>query len=405
MIYLDHNATTPVRPEVAAAMGRVLVECPGNPSSVHAAGRQARQAVELARGQVSSLLDVLPEEIVFVSSGTEGDNQAVRGLAGVAAARGRPQIVSAESEHPAVRASVAWLQAAGHEVGWVPLAEDGQLRPGALAALVGDRTGLITLGLANHEIGNTHPLAEVVELAHARGALVHTDAVQAVGKMPVSLRRLGVDAATLSAHKLGGPKGVAAVFVRRGLDLPPLLAGGHQERERHPGTENVPAIVGFGVAAEACARALPAETARLGALRDALERGLGGIAGVRFHGTRAPEARSPATVSVAFAGAPAQLVVIALDLEGICVSTGAACTSGSPQPSPVLRALGLSEAEAREGVRISLGWTSSAADIEGLLRVLPEVVARVRAAARVHPAVAEPAAVAKRAALARGGDA
>jgi cysteine desulfurase len=190
-----------------------------------------------------------------------------------------------------------------------------------------------------------------------------------------------------------------------------LLAGGHQERERHPGTENVPAIVGFGVAAAVCARALPAETARLGALRDALERGLGGIAGVRFHGTRAPEARSPATVSVAFAGAPAQLVVIALDLEGICVSTGAACTSGSPQPSPVLRALGLSEAEAREGVRISLGWTSTEADIEGLLRVVPEVVARVRAAARVsspvdlHAALDRHAALARHAGLARRGDA
>ena len=366
---------------MVAAVGRALVECDGNPSSVHAAGRRARHAVEAARAQVARLVDVSPEEIVFVSSGTEGDNQAVRGLATAAAARGRGHLVSAESEHPAVRASVGWLGAAGHAVTWLPLAEDGQLRLGDLGSMLRDDTGLVTLSLANHEIGNLHPIAEVAALAHARGALVHTDAVQAVGRLPVSFRRLGVDAATFSAHKLGGPKGVAAVFIRRGLDLPPLLAGGHQERERHPGTENVPAIVGFGLAAELAARTLPDEASRVAALRAHLERGLARIPGAHLHGARDPAARTPGTTSVGFAGAPGQLVVIGLDLEGICVSTGAACTSGSPQPSPVLRALGLPEARAREGVRISLGWTTTPDDIEALLAALPEVLARVRAAA------------------------
>jgi cysteine desulfurase len=381
VIYLDHNATTPVRPEVARAMFHALTEVSGNPSSVHAAGRQARAAVERARAQVARLVDVSPEEIVFVSSGTEGDNQAVRGLAAAASKRGRTHVISSRLEHPAVALSVQWLADAGHPVSWLKVSASGEWQPGDVEHELRADTALVTLALANHEIGNVYPLRQVVELAGRRGAWVHTDAVQAIGKFPVSLRALGVDAATFSAHKLGGPKGIAAVFIRRGLDLPPLLAGGHQERERHPGTENVAGIVGFGAAAAALTEEhLRTEMARLTELRLDLERRLMSIGGARVHGHPQARARAPGTTSVGFPGAPAHLVVIALDLEGICVSTGAACTSGAIQPSPVLRAMGLDDAGAAEAIRISLGWTTVARDIDGLMSILPEIVARVRAA-------------------------
>jgi cysteine desulfurase len=385
VIYLDHNATTPVRPEAALAMFRALTEVNGNPSSVHAAGRQARAAIEGARARVARLADVLPEEIVFVSSGTEGDNQVVRGLAAAGAKNGRKHVISSRLEHPAVQQSVEWLAAAGHPVSWLPVSANGDWQPGDVERELRADTALVTLALANHEVGNVYPLRQVVDLAGRRGAWVHTDAVQAIGKFPVSLRELGVDAATFSAHKLGGPKGVGAVFIRRGLDLPPLLAGGHQERERHPGTENVAGIVGFGAAAEVItAEHLRAEAARLADLRLQLEHRLRSIAGARLHGNPESPGRAPGTTSVGFAGAPAHLVVIALDLEGICVSTGAACTSGTSQPSAVLRAMGQGEVAAAEAIRISLGWTTVARDIDALMDILPEIVGRVRAAT-AHP--------------------
>jgi cysteine desulfurase len=257
-----------------------------------------------------------------------------------------------------------------------------------LESAVGDDTALVTLALVNHELGNVYPVARYATIARARGALMHTDAVQAAGKLAVDLAALGVDAATISAHKIGGPPGMGAVFVRRGLDLPPLLVGGHQERERRPGTENVPGIVGFGVACELARAGLSAERARLERLRRDLMDGLVSISGARVWGCgdepsggqREGQGRVPGTVMVSFAGAPGQLVAIGLDLEGICVSTGAACTSGSVQPSAVLRALGLGPDEAGQGLRISLGWTTTAADIRRLGEILPAIVERVRAA-------------------------
>ena len=378
MVYLDHNATSPLRPGVGQALARAHAELTGNPSSVHTAGRLARDAVERARAQVAEFVGASREELVFTSGGTEGDNLAIRGLARTAATRGRRHVITSALEHPAVSGAVAALGEAGFTVTRLPVSEDGTLSLGALQAALRDDTGLVTLALANHQLGNVYPAAALAEAAHARGALFHTDAVQAAGKTAVDLPALGVDAATISAHKLGGPKAVGAVFVRRGLDLPPLLAGGHQEHERRPGTENVAGIVGFGVACQRAALSGAEEAARLLGLRRRLERALLEIPGARIFG--AAEARLPGTTLVAFSGAPGQLVAIGLDLEGICVSTGAACTSGSLEPSPVLLALGVGADVAAEGVRISLGWSTTPSDLDALLAVLPGVVARVRAA-------------------------
>jgi len=386
VVYLDHNATSPLRPGVGDALARAHAELTGNPSSVHAAGRLARDAVERARAQVAAFVGALREEIVFTSGGTEGDNLAIRGLALAAAAHGRRHVITSSLEHPAVTGAVAALAAAGFSVTRLPVAPDGMLSVAALEGALRDDTGLVTLALANHELGNVYPVAALAAAAHARGALFHTDAVQAAGKLPLGLGALGVDAATVSAHKIGGPKGVGAVFVRRGLDLPPLLAGGHQEHERRPGTENVAGIVGFGVACLAAADAREAEAAHVRGLRERLEGALlsGAIPGAKIFGAAA-DARLPGTTLVGFSGAPGQLVAIGLDLEGICVSTGAACTSGSLEPSPVLLALGVGPDAAAEGVRISLGWDSTDADVDALLAMLPGIVARVRAAGAEEP--------------------
>lgn len=375
-----------MRPGVTVALTRALDELVGNPSSVHAAGRRARAALETARASVARLLGAAREEIVFTSGGTEGDNLAIRGLASAAAARGRRHVVTSPLEHPAVTGSVAALARAGFAVTSLPVTGDGAISVGALQTALREDTALVTLAVANHELGNVYPIAELAAAAHARGALFHTDAVQAAGKLSLDLPALGVDAATISAHKLGGPKAVGAVFIRRGLDLPPLLEGGHQEHERRPGTENVAGIIGFGVACELAAEAREDEARRLAELRDLLERQLLGIPGARRFGSHDPaHPRLPGTTLVGFAGAPGQLIAIGLDLEGICVSTGAACTSGSLEPSPVLRALGLDEVSAGEGVRISLGWSTTEAEVVALGSHLPAIVARVRAAGAGGP--------------------
>ena len=380
MIYLDHNATSPLRPGVAGAVARALDELIGNPSSVHAAGRRARAAVEEARASVARLVGAVREEIVFTSGGTEGDNLAIRGLAAAAAARGRRHVVTSALEHPAVTGSMAALAALGFEVTRLPAASDGTIAVAELERALRDDTGLVSLAAANHELGNVYPVAAFAAAARARGALFHTDAVQAAGKTRLDFPGLGVDAATLSAHKIGGPKAVGAVFVRRGLDLPPLLEGGHQEHERRPGTENVAGIVGFGVACELVASESADEARRLGELRDELERRVLAIPGARRFGANDPAGRLPGTVLVGFPGAPGQLVAIGLDLDGICVSTGAACTSGSLEPSPVLRALGLDATAAGEGVRVSLGWSTTPSDVDRLCAYLPAIVERVRSA-------------------------
>ncbi|HSZ81228.1 MAG TPA: aminotransferase class V-fold PLP-dependent enzyme, partial [Polyangia bacterium] len=382
-IYLDHNATSPVRAEVADAMAAALRAGPGNASSVHGAGRVARAAVEAARREVAALLGVEAEEIVFTSGGTEGNNLAIRGLARAAARGARPHVVSSPLEHPSVLGALGALVGGGVDVSYVAVDAAGVVTPDALRAALRAETVLVTLAAANHELGNESDVAALAAVARAAGALFHTDAVQAAGWRALALGAAGVDAATISAHKLGGPQGVGAVFVRRGLDLSPLVVGGHQEHERRAGTENVAGIVGFGVAARAVVAEREETATRVARMRDRLEERLLEIPGARVHGDRAR--RTPGTSNVAFAGAPGQLVAIALDLEGVCVATGAACTSGSLAPSAVVLALGLGAREAGEALRLTLGRDTTEAELDRVAALMPEIVARVRGA-RTTPA-------------------
>jgi tRNA (5-methylaminomethyl-2-thiouridylate)-methyltransferase len=373
-IYLDHNATTPAAPEVLDAVAVALRALPGNPSSTHAAGRAARAAIEAARRDVAALLGASSEEIVFTAGGTEGNDLAIRGLLGAARRNGgRPHVVSSPIEHPSVLGALA---AADVDLTLLPVGPDGAIHPEALRAALRADTALVTLALANHEIGNVYDVAALAAIARAGGALVHADAVQAAGKIPVDVAALGVDALTVSAHKLHGPKGAGAIFIRRGAPFEPPTRGGHQERERRPGTENVAGIVGFGVAARIARIELAESAARICALRDRLLARLRATPGFRRHGD--PRTALPGTLNVGFAGAPGQLVAAALDLEGVAVSTGAACTSGSVDPSPVLLALGLLREEAAWGLRFGLGRDTTAEEIDRVAELCGEVIARVR---------------------------
>ncbi len=369
MIYLDHNATTPLDPEVLEAMTGALRELGGNPSSTHAAGRAAREAVEQARAEVAALIGALPEEIVFTSGGTEANDLAVRGTR---RARGRAHAVSSPIEHPSVLGPLG-----DGPVSWLAVGPEGEIDPAGLAPLVRPDTALLALAVANHELGNVSDVAAFAAVARAAGAAVHVDAVQAAGKLPLDVAALQVDTLALSAHKLYGPKGVGALFVRRGAALEPVLRGGHQERERRAGTENVAGIVGFGVAARLARAALAADAARVAGLSDRLAERLLAIPGARRNGdaTRA----LPGTFNVSFAGAPGQLVAAALDLEGVCVSTGAACSSASLQPSPVLLAVGRARDAAATALRFSLGRGTTEAEIDQAAALTISAVARVRA--------------------------
>jgi cysteine desulfurase len=383
VIYFDHNATTPLRPEVKAVVCAALDEAWGNPSSIHGVGRRARAWVERARKEVAALVGGLPEEVVFTSGGTEGDNLVVRGLARSAAAaralRGRrPHVVSSPLEHPAVVGPLAQLEGEGFEITRLPVSPAGEIDPDHLGRALREETVLVTLALANHELGNLYPVTALAAVARERGVLFHCDAVQAAGRVPVNVGELGVDAVTVSAHKLQGPKGVGAVWIRHGLLPDPLVAGGHQERERRAGTENLPGIAGFGEACRLAQQALAENGARVARLRDRLEMRLLAIEGARVHGARG--CRTPGTTNVGFEGAPGDLVLIGLDLEGVCVSTGAACTSGTPAPSPVLLGLGLPFERAREALRFSLGPDNTQAEVDQVADLVKTVVARVRAA-------------------------
>lgn len=375
-IYLDHNAGAPLRPEARTAIERALGRGLGNPSSRHAEGRAARDAIERARAEVARLVSAAREEIVLCSGGTEADNLAVRGAArAIARESGRRAVVSSTIEHPAVQESLDALAGEGFEIRRCRVDADGQLDRDHLEALVDGAVGLVTLAAANHELGTRYDVAALAELAHARGARLHTDAVQAARAERLDLGALGVDYASLSAHKLGGPRGAGAVYQRGGAPLDPLVVGGHQERGRRPGTEGLLAAIGFGAACAATRAALATEMPAMAALRDRLEAGALAIDGTRRFGGGP---RTGTTASLGFAGADGELVMEALDLEGIAVSTGAACSSGSTRPSPVLLALGLAEAEARLAVRFSLGPDNTPEEIDEVLAVLPALVARVR---------------------------
>jgi cysteine desulfurase len=378
--YLDHNASTPVRPEAAAAMRACLDDLHGNASSLHRTGQRARAAVEQARAQVAALVNARPAEVVFVSGGTEGDHLALVGGAWARRAEGRRVAVSA-IEHHAVHGAAGLLEEMGFAVDHLPVSLEGVLE---LAALDRFAPGTVTVALmlANNETGVLQPVAEAAARAHHAGARLLCDAVQAAGKVPVDAGELGADYLVVSGHKLGGPKGAAALVVRAGAPLAPLFRGSAQEGGHRGGTENVPGIVGLGVAAECAAAELATEQPRLAGLRARLEETIRGAAPEAvIHGERVE--RLPNTVNASFPGARSDHLLIALDARGVAVSAGAACASGAVGPSPVLSAMGVPRELAVCAIRFSMGRTTGAADLDHLARVLPEALRAVRAAAPV----------------------
>lgn len=375
-VYLDHHATTPLASEVFEAMRPYFLEDYGNASSAHAFGQRARAAVEEARAEVARLINADPAEIVFTSGGTEGDNTAVLGVVD-SAERPTKHVVTMAIEHPAVLYAARALEERSVRVTYVGVDAGGVVDPEAVARAIQPDTVLVSAMFANNEIGTLQPIAEIGRLARARGIRFHTDAVQAAGKVQIDARELGVDLLTLSAHKICGPKGVGALYIRKGTRLQPLLHGGHHERDRRPGTENVPGIVGLGVAARLARERLAEDAARVGALRDRLEAGLLRLLPlVEVNGDRAH--RLPTTTNLRFAHVEGEALVIALDLAGLACSTGAACSSGSLEPSHVLAAMGLPREQARSSIRLSLGRSTTGEDVDFALEVIPRVVERLR---------------------------
>jgi cysteine desulfurase len=383
-IYLDYNATAPVAPAVVEAMSRALGEV-GNPSSVHAYGQRAKALIDDARARVAALIDADPTEVVFTSGGTEADNFALRGAADALEPAGRRHVVTTAIEHEAVLNTVKALERRGWSATRLTTDRTGVVAPDALREALEPETSLVSIMHANNEVGTIQPVAELAAIARGHGAVFHTDAVQSVGKIAVAARALGVDLLSLSGHKFGGPPGIGALWIRRGVRLQPYLTGGRQERNRRAGTENVPAIVGLGVAAgEAAARV--GEAARLASLRDRLEAGiLTSVPGTAVNGD--PARRVANTSNVGFDGVEAESLLIALDLEGIAVSTGSACSSGSLEPSHVLRGMGLPAPRARSSIRFSLGASTTAAEIDAVLAVLPRLVSRLRGLTRTAAAL------------------
>jgi cysteine desulfurase len=376
-IYLDHNATTPLRPEAVEAMLCALGEGFGNPSSVHWAGAEARRLVAEGRAAVAQAIGVPPESVVFTSSATESNNTVLRAAALRTGPGTGDEIITCASEHPSVLEA---LDALPVRATVLPVGRDGRLDPSVLADAIGPRTLLVSVMWANNETGVVQPIELLASIAAERGVPFHTDAVQALGKRPLRLAQLPVEFASFAAHKLGGPKGVGALYVRPGAELTPLLRGGGQERRRRPGTENVPGIAGFGAACTAALRELAARPARMAALRERLWAGIEAKI-PDAHRNGAADDTLEHTLNVSFPGASGEALVSALDLEGIAVATGAACHAGSTEPSHVLVAMGLPAAIGTSAVRFSLGSTTQPAEVERVLDVLPGVVARVRAAA------------------------
>lgn len=386
-VYLDNSATTPLAPEVVEAMMPYLREKFGNPSSIHFFGQEARAAIDRSRHQVAELVNARPNEIIFTSGGTEADNFAILGLAESRTSPGH--IITTSIEHSAVKASCAELEKRGFAITYLPVYEDGIIRIEDVEAAITDETFLITIMMANNEIGTIQPVAEIgrlVKNAREKGRKIyfHTDAVQAVGKMNVDVEEMGCDLLSMSAHKIYAPKGVGALYVRRGVRLKAQSLGGSQERGSRGGTESVPNIVAFGTAAEMVKNELEHSTATLSGLRNILESRIGEtIADVVFNGGR--ENRIPTIANVSFRGVEGEGLLINLDMQGIAVSTGSACSSGTLEPSPVIRALGTrtpssspDEDRARGAIRFSLGRFNTAEDIDRVLEVLPTAVETLR---------------------------
>ena len=376
-VYLDHNATTPVHPAVVDAMARVLKEDFGNPSSVHHFGQRAKAAVDQARSAVAALIGADPGEVVFTSGGTESDNFAIRGVAEALDPARRGHLIATAIEHEAVLNTLKALARRGWSTALLPIGASGIVSPDALRDVLRDDTAIVSIMHANNEIGTVQPIAEMARVAHERGALFHTDAVQTAGKIRLNVKALDLDLVSISAHKFYGPKGVGALWLRRGLRLLPILTGGKHERNRRAGTENVAGIVGMGVAATMALAKIDDEAQRMSALRDRLEEGvLRAVPGTAVNGARSP--RVPNTTNISFDRIEAESLLIALDLEGVAVSTGSACSSGTLEPSHVLKAMGFPPHRTQNSIRFSLGAANTEAEIDRVVAILPGIVEKLR---------------------------
>jgi cysteine desulfurase len=375
-VYLDYNATTPVAPEVLSAMLPYFCVEYGNASSIHTFGQRARGAVEEARESVAALLGALPAEIMFSSGGTESNNHAIFGIVGAASGSSKHVITSAV-EHSAVLDPCRALEKQGVAVTFLPVDGEGLVNPEDVRRAIRPETVLITIMLANNELGTIEPVAEIGKIAAEASVTLHTDAIQAAGKIPIDVAKLGVHLLSISAHKLYGPKGVGALYVRKGTHIEPLLYGGHSERDRRPGTEDVTSIAGLGKAADLALTHMKAEGRRIAALRDRLENGLlERIPHARVNGSRAQ--RVPNTTNLTLPFIEGEAMVIALDLRGLSCSTGAACSSGAVEPSHVLLAIGLAPEDARATLRLSLGQQTTDEEIDFALETIPPVIERLR---------------------------
>ena len=375
-IYLDFNATTPVDTSVLDAMLGYFSEDFGNANSIHSAGQRSRAAVDRARESVAALIGAKPGEIVFTSGGTESDNLAILGCV-AASRRTRKHLITTAIEHHAVLNAFQSLEKQGIDVTFVSVGRDGVVDPDEVRRALRPETVLISVMHANNELGTIQPIAEIGTIAADVDVYFHCDAIQSAGKLPLDVNILGVDFLSISAHKIYGPKGVGALYVRSGTPLEPQLHGGHHERDRRPGTENVAGIAGFGKAAEIAKARLAEDATRTSALRDRLEEALlGTISSVRVNGDRVRRVSN--TTNLTFTGTNGESLVIALDLLGVESSTGAACSSGAIEPSHVLTAIGLSPDEARSSLRFSLGRTTTADDIEAAIKIIPAAVQRLR---------------------------
>lgn len=374
-IYLDHNATTPVHPQVKLRVPEWL-EAWGNPSSIHWAGRAPKALLRESRQNLARLLGVEALELIFTSGGSEANNLALKGVCGRDLLKARDQVILSSVEHPSLMKAAESLRSQGFRVDTVPVDREGVLNLKTFQSLLSERTALVSVMLANNETGHIFPVREIAEMAHGVGALVHCDAVQGLGKIPVNLRELGVDLASLSGHKFYALKGCGILYARKGVNLQSLISGGGQERGRRAGTENILSIASLGFMATQAGEVV-AQAERLRALRDSMEqRILDAIPGVRITGALGP--RLPGTSSLLIDGVDGETLLMNLDVRGFAVSTGAACSSGSPEPSPVLLAMGLTRAEAQSSLRLGLGWETTAEEVEVFIEALQAVVARLR---------------------------
>src|SRR4051812_42989758 len=375
-VYFDYNATTPLSDAAADAVARLTREIFGNASSVHHFGQQAKAALDDARSAVAALVGGDPSEIIFTSGGTEADNFAIRGAAEALEPTGRRHLVASAIEHEAVLNTLKALAKRGWRTTLVPVDQSGVVSADRVREALTEDTAIVSVMHANNEIGTIQPIADIAEATHARGALMHTDSVQSAGKLPIDVRALGIDLLSLSGHKFNGPKGAGALWVKRGTRMLPILTGGKHERNRRAGTENVPAIAGMGVAAGLAVQKMAGEGARLAALRDRLEQTvLARVPGTVVNGTGA---RVPNTTNISFERVEAESLLIALDLEGIAVSTGSACSSGTLEPSHVLRAMGFPAHRTQNSLRFSLGLFSTDQEVDKVADVLPRLVEKLR---------------------------